>query len=334
MPGGSSSTTAGCMSTNEPITAGTPQLTAESLPTSVSTGRQRSIVPADTIAGRALIAVIGIMTFLAALTIGAVIVVRDAAGEWQAAVSQELTIQVLPVEGRDVEADVKKAAESAAAAPGVRAVRIYSKEQSAELIAPWLANGLSLAELPVPRLIAVRIAAPELDEHEALRAALRTVPGVRLDDHRGWIERMRVMGRGAMVVGMAVLALVITATVLSVAFATRGAMASNRPTIEVLHLVGAKEGFIASQFQWHFLLLGLKGGAVGGVAAMALFAAARLFGEPYMRLADGIGVAALVPRVAIGPAGYAGIIGLVILIAVVTAASSRVTVRRTLGALG
>ena len=67
---------------------------------------------------------------------------------------------------------------------------------------------------------------------------------------------------------------------------------------------------------------------------MALFAAARLFGEPYMKLADGIGVAALVPRVAIGPAGYAGIIGLVILIAVVTAASSRVTVRRTLGALG
>ena len=95
---------------------------------------------------------------------------------------------------------------------------------------------------------------------------------------------MRVMGRGAMVVGMAVLALVITATVLSVAFATRGAMASNRPTIEVLHLVGAKEGFIASQFQWHFLLLGLKGGAVGGVAAMALFAAARLFGEPYMKI--------------------------------------------------
>ena len=49
-------------------------------------------MPADTIAGRALIAVIGIMTFLAALTIGAVIVVRDAAGEWQAAVAEELTI--------------------------------------------------------------------------------------------------------------------------------------------------------------------------------------------------------------------------------------------------
>ena len=93
-------------------------------------------MPADTIAGRALIAVIGIMTFLAALTIGAVIVVRDAAGEWQAAVSQELTIQVLPVEGRDVEADVKKSGRAPRAAPGVRAVRIYSKEQSAELIAP------------------------------------------------------------------------------------------------------------------------------------------------------------------------------------------------------
>ena len=56
------------------------------------------------------------------------------------------------------------------------------------------------------------------------------------------------------------LGLVIAATVLSVTFATRGAMATNRSIIEVLHLIGAKHGFIAGQFQRHFLALGLKGG--------------------------------------------------------------------------
>jgi cell division transport system permease protein len=44
---------------------------------------EASIVPADSIAGRALLAVIAIMTFLAALTLGGVVLVRSAAGDWQ-----------------------------------------------------------------------------------------------------------------------------------------------------------------------------------------------------------------------------------------------------------
>src|ERR1044071_5293263 len=69
-------------------------------------GKQASIVPADSISGRALLAVIAIMTFLASLTLGAVVLVRSAAGEWQSAVAREVTIQLRPAEGRDGEADV------------------------------------------------------------------------------------------------------------------------------------------------------------------------------------------------------------------------------------
>src|SRR6185312_11569395 len=83
---------------------------------------ETSIVPADSISGRALLAVIAIMTFLAALTVGAVVLVRLAAGEWQSAVAREVTIQIRPSE-RDMEADVKKAAALAAAIPGVAGVR-------------------------------------------------------------------------------------------------------------------------------------------------------------------------------------------------------------------
>ena len=60
-----------------------------------------------------------------------------------------------------------------------------------------------------------------------------------LDDHRRWIDRMRTMAGTAVAAGVAVLALVLAVTVLSVTFATRGAMATNRPIIEVLHYVGA-----------------------------------------------------------------------------------------------
>src|SRR6266702_8626181 len=85
---------------------------------------------------------------------------------------------------------------------------------------------------------------------------------------------MRAMAKTVVALGLGVLALVFAATVLSVAFATRGAMASNRPIVEVLHFVGAKDAYIASQFQRHFLTLGLKGGALGGGAAMVFLALA------------------------------------------------------------
>src|SRR5436190_2281751 len=92
---------------------------------------ETSIVPEDSISGRALLAVIAIMTFLATLTLGAVVLVRSAAGEWQSAVAREVTIQVRPIEQRNIEADVQKAVALASATPGVSGVRPYTKDESA-----------------------------------------------------------------------------------------------------------------------------------------------------------------------------------------------------------
>src|SRR6476646_6669568 len=67
------------------------------------------IVPKRSIAGRALVAVVAIMTFLASLTTGAVMLVRASASEWQSDVAREVTIQVRPIEGKDLDAEVKRA---------------------------------------------------------------------------------------------------------------------------------------------------------------------------------------------------------------------------------
>ena len=71
--------------------------------------------------------------------------------------------------------------------------------------------------------------------------------------------------------GIGILALVIIATIISVSFATRGAMAANRPIVEVLHFVGAGDRYIANRFLRHFLRLGLEGGVIGGGVAMLVF---------------------------------------------------------------
>src|ERR1043165_9555255 len=96
--------------------------------------KEAAIVPADSIAGRALMAVIAIMAFLASLTLGATGLGRSAAGDWQSAVAREVTIQVRPAEQRDVEADVRNAVALASGTAGVASARAYSKEESASLL--------------------------------------------------------------------------------------------------------------------------------------------------------------------------------------------------------
>lgn len=289
------------------------------------------IVPKKSIAGRALVAVVAIMTFLASLTTGAVVLVRSAALEWQSEVAREVTIQVRPTPGQDIEAHVERAAAIARELPGISDVRPYNRQESARLLEPWLGRGLSLDELPVPRLIVVKVVSGGRADLAQLRRLLsEQVPGASLDDHRAWIERMRTMAQTSVVAGVGVLLLVIVATVLSVAFATRGAMAANRPIVEVLHFIGAKDSFISGQFQRHFLLLGLEGGAIGGGLAMLLFGLASIAGELSAGTAGGDQLASLFGTFSLGVWGYVAIALQIVLIAAVTALTSRHTVNRTL----
>jgi len=310
----------------EPWDVGTPapsRVLAQRAPT--------PIVPRASIAGRSLTAVVAILTFLAALTAGAVTMLVGSAKDWQSAVSREITIQVRPMPGRDIEADLRAAIGAAHGTAGVADVHAYTRQESEALVEPWLGSGLALGELPIPRLVVVKLASGVPPDFARLRSTLAAqVPSASLDDHHGWIDRMRAMAETAVVVGIAILVLVVAVTVLSVTFATRGAMATNRPIVEVLHYVGATDGFVASQFQRHFLVLGFKGGAIGGGAALVLFAIlaavnAWIAGTPGAEEA-----AALFGSFSLSPTGYLAILGLIVLMAVVTAMASRRTVNQTL----
>jgi cell division transport system permease protein len=216
------------------------------------------IVPRASIAGRALVAVVAIMTFLASITTGTVLLVSASAAEWQSEVASEITIQVRPQAGRDLDRDAAAVVEAMRTQPGILQVRPFSKDESAKLLEPWLGSGLSIEELPVPRVIVARVQPGTTLDLSALRARVTQVaPSASVDDHRAWIERMRSMTGATVFAGIGILALVIIATIISVSFATRGAMAANRPIVEVLHFVGAGDSYIANRFLRHFLRLGL-----------------------------------------------------------------------------
>lgn len=305
---------------------------ADNAPEMAANARNMSpIVPRGSISGRALIAVVAIMTYLASMTTGAVLLVRASAAEWQSDVSSELTIQLRPSPGRDIERDVRAVVDAARAQPGILEVRPFSKDESAKLLEPWLGTGLSLNDLPVPRVIVVRVAPGATPDLAALRRVVtQAAPAASIDDHRAWIDRMRSMTGAIVLAGTGILILVIVATVISVSFATRGAMAANRPIVEVLHFVGAQDRYIANRFLRHFLRLGFEGGIIGGLAAMLTFGFSESIASWFSGTPVGDQFAALLGTFALPASGYLLLAAQTVLIAAVTAWASRRTLFATL----
>ncbi|KQT76869.1 ABC transporter permease [Methylobacterium sp. Leaf466] len=294
--------------------------------------RNAPLVPTDSAASRSLAAVIAILTFLAALCAGAAEMVASSADQWQGAVAQEVTIQVRPSPGRAIDADVARAEALAKATPGIATTRVFSKAEAERLLEPWLGSGLDLSDLPVPRLVTLTLAPGPSPDLKPLRASLaEALPGVAsLDDHALWLRRLSTMANTFVGVGVGIVALVLIATGLAVAFATRGAMAGNREVVEVLHFVGADDDFIARAFQRRFFGLGLRGGIVGSVAALAAFAAAGVVARAWRTGPAGEELDALFGAFHVGWRGYASVLLIGVIASVVTGLVSRLTVRRFL----
>lgn len=295
-------------------------------------GRQQSpIVPRATVVGRSLVFVTAVMAFLACLALGTAWAASRAAQSWTVDAAREVTVQLKPAEGIDPDSQTEAALRIVRATRGVLAARALSKEENARMLEPWLGAGLDLDELPVPRLVALTLDPVVPADTAALASQLaQEVPGAALDDHRTWQAQVRSLAGWVVFAAFAVLVLMLGATMAIIVFATRGAMAGNRSIVEVLHLVGARQDFIAREFQRHFLVLGLKGGLIGGAAAAGAFLVARLvvarLAAPGGEAADG----ALIHSLSIGLSGYAGIAGIVAGIAVLGAVTSRITVYRHL----
>jgi cell division transport system permease protein len=291
------------------------------------------LIPGDSVAGRALVVVIAIMTFLACLTAGAALLVADSSQAWRSDVLRDATIQVKPG-GGDVESLVAKAVAIAAKVPEVESARALSRAESEKLLEPWLGAGLDLSQLPVPRVILVRLRARRSEDLATLRSALASaVPEADLDDHRAWASRLGAMADAIVTLAAALFVLMIVAMGTAIGFATRGAMAGNREIVEVLHLVGASDAFIAREFQTHFRRLGLRGAMIGGLAAIAFFATASLLSFWSAHSPGGEEMAAMFGSFALRFSGYLALVVVCAAVTLLTGLLSREIVMRHLQTL-
>ncbi len=289
------------------------------------------ILPPSNIQGNALTVVITIMAFLACLTLGGVSMVRSTAASWESQISREITIQIKPDDGLDMEKALTQARDIAMTFVGTKGSQIVDEAATARLLEPWLGSGLDIKELPVPRLVIITIDEAHPPDFDAMRSLLKeSIPQASLDDHRTWVDRLVSMAHTTVMIGTGILLLVFTAMVLTVVFATRGALSGNRHIVEVLHFVGAESSFVATEFQKHFLKISLKGSAIGSALAALFFLAAGFLQSRTLATPQTDQATALFGTFSVGALGYLGIFATMIVIALLTTLTARLTVMRTI----
>ena len=293
--------------------------------------RQAAIVPPFNLAVKSLEAVVAIMTCLACLTLGTVVLIDESARNWQSQISREVTIQIKPASDFDIENALELARSLALEFEGVKNARIISQAETNTLLEPWLGSGLDLSILPIPRLVVVTIDEINPPNFAALGETITgTIENATFDDHRAWVFRLVSMAWSFTLTGLTILGLVIVALIMTVVFATRGAMSGNNDSVEVLYFVGAEQRFIARQFERQFSWIGLKGALIGGGLALIIFYILSSWMQTDFAAIKSEQIEFLFGKFEMGFKTYIGIGVILFIVAILTALTTRITVLATL----
>ena len=285
--------------------------------------------------GRFVPWIVGFMVYLAALAVAGALTLGNVAQRWQAGISGTLTVQIAPPESvpesapasGDMaaarEARIEQVLAVIRATPGIAGVEVLGPAAMDRLLEPWLGPGSADLGLPIPDLISVTLRPGIQVDLPALSAAIaEAVPGAEVDDHRRWLEDLAVFVRSVELLAAVVVSLVCLAAVLTVVFVTRTGLAVHRRVIEIVHLIGARDAYIAGQFQEHALRLGLIGGVAGSaLAGGTLVGLQSLFTGLETPLLAGLGL---------GAGHWAALAILPVAAALVAMLTARLTVLRSL----
>jgi cell division transport system permease protein len=278
---------------------------------------------------RFLAAITGLMVFLAVLALAGALVAADIGRRWDSGLAGGLTVQVTPPAVEQGAMPLSQRVDAALwvlrSTPGVMTATLVPPDRLSHLMEPWL--GPEAAHdplLPLPVLIDVTAEGPLA--LAPLRARLAaTAPGILVDDHARWLADIHRLAMAVELLALGIVGLVGGAAAIAVIFSVRAGLAIHRSVVELLHIMGATDGYVSGQFESHVLHLSLRGGAVGlALAATTLVSVGRLSLE--LRLT-------LLPDVTLSTAQWLALVAVPGLSTLLATATTRWTVLRALRSL-
>jgi cell division transport system permease protein len=236
------------------------------------------------ISDRMLPLLVAAMAFLAALALAGWVGAASLARHWQQGASMALTVQVPQPSAPAAQGGGSRSERvmaTLAATAGIAQARPLSDEELGDLLRPWLGSGAERLAVPLPAVIAVRLGDPALDTDRLGRRLDEVAPGTLVESHGVWIRRLAVLARSLQ--ACAALAVIVVAGVAAavIAIATRGGLAARRESIEIVHGLGATDGYIAARFAGRATLLAAVGAAIGALLALPVLLALARMAAPF-----------------------------------------------------
>lgn len=212
-----------------------------------------------------------IAVFLFAVTLSGVLSIKSMLLAWNDSILGSLTVQVMPIiEGNKEAAQSEilrqqsKAVEFLSEWPGIERADPLKDKQLNRLIQPWLGDGIDVSDLPVPRLIDVKIKkGAQINFLKLAEKLAEVAPLASIDNHKLWLDKLIKFADSLRILALVVLVLVVVVTSGAIFYCTQTSLGLHRNVIEILHLMGAKDTYVAQQYAVKTAVLGLKGGFYG-----------------------------------------------------------------------
>lgn len=217
--------------------------------------------------------IVGVMAYLAALALAAALTLSNVAREWSEGLEGSLTVQIPAAENdtpQTTDARIVAAVRVLLKTEGVDSARPIPLPEIGKMLEPWLGSAAATADLPLPRVIDVRLKPDAAIDYTALSERLvNAVPGASLETHEKWRNTLLLLFRSIEAVAIVVILLISAVALAAIVLTTRSVLAVHHEIVELLHLIGAQDTYIAEQFQRHAFHLALKGSVGGTACALA-----------------------------------------------------------------
>ena len=215
--------------------------------------------------------IISIAVFIFAMTLSGVLAVDSMIANWNKSILGSVTVQIMPIDGPNKEKAAaetrvyeEKALDFLKSVNGVLKVNTLTEDQLNELLRPWLGDEIKASDLPTPRIIDVKIdTQANIDFNQLSKDLSIASPQASLDNHKLWLNKLIAFADGLKMVASTILLLISIITSGAIFYTTQMSLGLHHHIIEILHIIGAKDTYIAQQYAKRTAFLGFVGGIIG-----------------------------------------------------------------------
>jgi cell division transport system permease protein len=219
------------------------------------------LLPAEGLHGPT-VAVMAMMSFVMIVVAAAGLALANAAGVVVSGTQSRYVIE-LPATSAS---DLPRAVAAARAVPGVRNVVAVPQSEMRKTLERWLGDSANSPDLPIPSMATVELA-PGARFATVASAIQATVPAARISAESAELKPLLGSLRALQWLALALVLLMTIATAAAIVLAARGALDTHRPTVEIMHGIGATDRQVIRLFERKIAIDAIAGALAATVAA-------------------------------------------------------------------